>query len=117
MSRLRFLAESNRRARFCRPLTKPLIQGTDFFVTAKIVIFIKITANFRIFLQQIAKFTIIRTSLPLLDVGISDFVGFLECGQVGIYIAIVLQYLGDSQIVVRDVIKQINIVSFRQLHQ
>ena len=26
---LRFLADSNRRTRFCRPLTKPLIQGTD----------------------------------------------------------------------------------------
>ena len=25
---LRFLADSNRRTRFCRPLTKPLIQGT-----------------------------------------------------------------------------------------
>ena len=25
----RFLADSNRRKRFCRPLTKPLIQGTD----------------------------------------------------------------------------------------
>lgn len=24
----RFLADSNRRTRFCRPLTKPLIQGT-----------------------------------------------------------------------------------------
>ena len=28
-SSLRFLADSNRRTRFCRPLTKPLIQGTD----------------------------------------------------------------------------------------
>ena len=27
----RFLADSNRRARFCRPLTKPLIQGTLSF--------------------------------------------------------------------------------------
>ena len=27
---LRFLADSNRRTRFCRPLTKPLIQGTIF---------------------------------------------------------------------------------------
>ena len=27
---LRFLADSNRRTRFCRPLTKPLIQGTKF---------------------------------------------------------------------------------------
>ena len=27
---LRFLADSNRRTRFCRPLTKPLIQGTLF---------------------------------------------------------------------------------------
>ena len=27
-SSLRFLADSNRRTRFCRPLTKPLIQGT-----------------------------------------------------------------------------------------
>ncbi len=27
---LRFLADSNRRKRFCRPLTKPLIQGTFF---------------------------------------------------------------------------------------
>ena len=26
---LRFLADSNRRTRFCRPLTKPLIQGTN----------------------------------------------------------------------------------------
>lgn len=26
---LRFLAESNRRKRFCGPLTKPLIQGTE----------------------------------------------------------------------------------------
>ncbi len=26
---MRFLADSNRRTRFCRPLTKPLIQGTD----------------------------------------------------------------------------------------
>ncbi len=26
--RLRYLADSNRRTRFCRPLTKPLIQGT-----------------------------------------------------------------------------------------
>ena len=25
---VRFLADSNRRTRFCRPLTKPLIQGT-----------------------------------------------------------------------------------------
>ncbi len=25
---LRYLADSNRRTRFCRPLTKPLIQGT-----------------------------------------------------------------------------------------
>ena len=29
---LRFLADSNRRTRFCRPLTKPLIQGTIFLV-------------------------------------------------------------------------------------
>ena len=28
MSSLRYLADSNRRTRFCRPLTKPLIQGT-----------------------------------------------------------------------------------------
>ena len=28
---LRFLADSNRRTRFCRPLTKPLIQGTNVF--------------------------------------------------------------------------------------
>ena len=27
-SSLRYLADSNRRTRFCRPLTKPLIQGT-----------------------------------------------------------------------------------------
>ena len=27
----RFLADSNRRTRFCRPLTKPLIQGTVLF--------------------------------------------------------------------------------------
>ena len=27
---LRFLADSNRRTWFCRPLTKPLIQGTLF---------------------------------------------------------------------------------------
>ena len=26
---LRCLADSNRRRRFCRPLTKPLIQGTE----------------------------------------------------------------------------------------
>ena len=29
---LRFLADSNRRTRFCRPLTKPLIQGTNYEV-------------------------------------------------------------------------------------
>ena len=29
---MRFLADSNRRTRFCRPLTKPLIQGTIFLV-------------------------------------------------------------------------------------
>ena len=28
---LRYLADSNRRTRFCRPLTKPLIQGTGCF--------------------------------------------------------------------------------------
>ena len=28
-SSLRFLADSNRRTRFCRPLAKPLIQGTN----------------------------------------------------------------------------------------
>ena len=27
----RYLADSNRRTRFCRPLTKPLIQGTSAF--------------------------------------------------------------------------------------
>ena len=26
---MRYLADSNRRTRFCRPLTKPLIQGTQ----------------------------------------------------------------------------------------
>ena len=31
-SSLRFLADSNRRTRFCRPLTKPLIQGTNMFL-------------------------------------------------------------------------------------
>ena len=40
---LRFLADSNRRTRFCRPLTKPLIQGTVVlsfpFDTAKVVLF------------------------------------------------------------------------------
>ena len=37
----RSLADSNRRARFCRPLTKPLIQGTIFgFVCAKVCAFI-----------------------------------------------------------------------------
>ena len=37
----RFLADSNRRTRFCRPLTKPLIQGTISFsiALAKVVIF------------------------------------------------------------------------------
>ena len=30
MSSLRYLADSNRRTWFCRPLTKPLIQGTDW---------------------------------------------------------------------------------------
>ena len=35
----RFLADSNRRTRFCRPLTKPLIQGTNisFFSLASFV--------------------------------------------------------------------------------
>ena len=31
---LRFLADSNRRTRFCRPLTKPLIQGTNISIFA-----------------------------------------------------------------------------------
>ena len=30
----RFLADSNRRTRFCRPLTKPLIQGTNVSIFA-----------------------------------------------------------------------------------
>ena len=36
---LRFLADPNRRTRFCRPLTKPLIQGTSisFFFAASFV--------------------------------------------------------------------------------
>ena len=29
---LRYLADSNRRTWFCRPLTKPLIQGTECFL-------------------------------------------------------------------------------------
>ena len=35
---LRFLADSNRRTRFCRPLTKPLIQGT--MSGAKVIFFL-----------------------------------------------------------------------------
>ena len=40
---LRFLADSNRRTRFCRPLTKPLIQGTSLFsfAVAKVAHFLK----------------------------------------------------------------------------
>ncbi len=34
-SSLRYLADSNRRTRFCRPLTKPLIQGTGLLSVDK----------------------------------------------------------------------------------
>ena len=45
----RCLADSNRRRRFCRPLTKPLIQGTVFQnAGAKVAIFLD-TAKFFLF--------------------------------------------------------------------
>ena len=51
---MRFLADSNRRTRFCRPLTKPLIQGTIFFsfAVAKVVQILKlptIHSNFSLY--------------------------------------------------------------------
>ena len=34
----RYLADSNRRTRFCRPLTKPLIQGTGYYPSFRIAV-------------------------------------------------------------------------------
>ena len=47
-SSLRFLADSNRRTRFCRPLTKPLIQGTKMFAA---LVFLKCVAKVQLFLK------------------------------------------------------------------
>ena len=49
---LRFLADSNRRTRFCRPLTKPLIQGTNMSFYACIVCFSIAVAKVRLFFES-----------------------------------------------------------------
>ena len=49
---LRFLADSNRRTRFCRPLTKPLIQGTNLSFFACIVCFSIAVAKVRLFFES-----------------------------------------------------------------
>ena len=49
---LRFLADSNRRTRFCRPLTKPLIQGTNLSFHACIVCFSIAVAKVRLFFES-----------------------------------------------------------------
>ena len=56
-SLLRCLADSNRRRRFCRPVTKPLIQGTktDF-----------LNRSFNYFPKAIAKLSI-NSELPKLN--------------------------------------------------
>ena len=46
---VRCLADSNRRRRFCRPLTKPLIQGTNFKIGCKGNAFILYGQIFRMF--------------------------------------------------------------------
>ena len=46
---LRCLADSNRRRRFCRPLTKPLIQGTVFKFDCKGMIFYSIRQILSVF--------------------------------------------------------------------
>ena len=49
---LRFLADSNRRTRFCRPLTKPLIQGTIISFFRCIVCFSIAVAKVRLFFES-----------------------------------------------------------------
>ena len=49
---LRFLADSNRRTRFCRPLTKPLIQGTNFSFIACNLCFSIAVAKVRLFFES-----------------------------------------------------------------
>ena len=55
----RCLADSNRRSRFCRPLTKPLIQGTKTGISpksfAKLVYFCVLTNFFNTFFSKIKK--------------------------------------------------------------
>ena len=42
----RYLAESNRPSRFCRPVTKPLIQGTSQNCDAKVILYFVISNFF-----------------------------------------------------------------------
>ena len=49
----RSLADSNRCARFCRPVTKPLIQATvSVLATAKLVLFCELCKIFAVFFQK-----------------------------------------------------------------
>ena len=59
----RFLADSNRRTRFCRPLTKPLIQGTKIncyrcfsIAVAKVQLFFDSASIFKKNFDEIAIF-------------------------------------------------------------
>ena len=70
---VRCLADSNRRRRFCRPLTKPLIQGTNFPKTdcafsnagAKVVRFFETTKFFCYFFVQQHDFFLFSHSFAL----------------------------------------------------